>query len=117
MIITLDKERYPNLDYFESFPARNPPPLCQGICPLSCICVKYYNMTYGDDHKWGGCLEIYGDLIIQILDIKFGCFYLPVKQEQKNTALNKPIHSLLNYMGFSDDNLVSRALVRWALAL
>ena len=35
-------------------------------------------MSYGDDNKWGGCLEIYGGVIVQILDIKFGCFYLPV---------------------------------------
>lgn len=61
-------------------------------------------MTYGDDNKWGGCLEIYGDVLIRILDLKFGCFYLPVGQEQKKTIdINNPIHSLLNYLGFSDD--------------
>lgn len=103
LAFTLGIERIPCFDCLEFFSAKNPPPLCQGICPYSCICVKYYNMTYGgDDKKWGGCLEIYGDVLIQILDIKFGCFYLPVSQEQRKT-INNPIHSLLNYLGFSDD--------------
>ena len=60
-------------------------------------------MSYGDGDKWGGCLKIYGDVVIQILDIELGCFYLPVSQEQENTLMNKPIHSLLNYLGFSDN--------------
>ena len=57
--------------------AKNPPPFCQGIKPFAYICEKYSNMSYGDDDKWGGCLEIYGGLIVQVLDVKFGCFYLP----------------------------------------
>lgn len=55
-------------------------------------------MSYGDDDKWGGCLEIYGDVLIQVLDIKFGCFYLPVKQTEQKTIvkpIDKPIHSVL----------------------
>jgi len=44
-------------------------------------------MSYGDDDKWGGCLEIYGDVLIQILDIKFGCFYLPVNHNEQKTTV------------------------------
>ncbi|CAH3194180.1 unnamed protein product [Porites evermanni] len=62
----------------ETLSAKNPPPFCQGLKPLAYICEKYSNMSYGDDNKWGGCLEIYGGVVVQILDIKFGCFYLPV---------------------------------------
>lgn len=52
-------------------------------------------MSYGDDNKWGGCLEIYGDLVIQVLDIKFGCFYLPVPHTEQE-AIVKPIEDKLN---------------------
>ena len=69
------------------FSAINPPLFCQGVCPAACICEKYYNMSYGDDDKWGGCLEIYGDVLIQILDIKFGCFYLPVNHKEQKTTV------------------------------
>ena len=60
-------------------------------------------MSYGDGDKWGGCLEIYGDVSRRVMDLKFGCCYLPVNQEQKKTPINKPIHSLLNYLGFLDN--------------
>ena len=54
-------------------------------------------MSYGDDNKWGGCLEIYGDVIIQVLDIKFGCFKIPVDEDKTLTIrplLNK-LHELV----------------------
>ncbi|XP_068734988.1 fibroblast growth factor receptor-like 1 [Montipora capricornis] len=65
----------------ETLSAINPPPFCQGPKPLAYVCEKYSNMSYGDDNKWGGCLEIYGGVLIKIFDIKLGCFYLPVSQE------------------------------------
>ena len=56
-------------------------------------------MSYGDDDKWGGCLEIYGDLVIQVLDVKFGCYYLPVRQAEQETIVDpivgKPDQSVL----------------------
>ena len=56
-------------------------------------------MSYGDDDKWGGCLEIYGDLVIQVLDVKFGCYYLPVNQAEQETIVDpivgKPDQSVL----------------------
>ena len=56
-------------------------------------------MSYGDDDKWGGCLEIYGDLVIQVLDVKFGCYYLPVNQAEQKTIVepivDKPDQSVL----------------------
>lgn len=45
---------------------------------MGCICENYYNMFFGDDGKWGGCLEIYGDFKIYVFNIKFGCYYLLV---------------------------------------
>ena len=39
-------------------------------------------MSYGDDNKWGGCIEIYGGVLVQILDIKLGCHYLPVDTDE-----------------------------------
>lgn len=79
----------------ETLSAKNPPPFCQGICPAACICEKYYNMSYGDDDKWGGCLEIYGDLVIQVLDVKFGCYYLPVNQAEQKSFVDEPNQSVL----------------------
>ena len=56
-------------------------------------------MSYGDDDKWGGCLEIYGDLVIQVLDVKFGCYYLPVRQAEQEAIVDpivgKPDQSVL----------------------
>ncbi|XP_020623275.1 uncharacterized protein LOC110060818 isoform X2 [Orbicella faveolata] len=79
----------------QTLSAKHPPPFCQGTCPLACICENYYNLSYGDDNKWGGCLEIYGDLVIRVLDIKFGCFYLPVPHTEQETIV-KPIEDKLN---------------------
>ena len=61
-------------------------------------------MSYGgDDNKWGGCLEIYGDVIIQVLDIKFGCFYLPVDEAEK--TIDESIQPVLNYMGWAKNGI------------
>ena len=62
-------------------------------------------MSYGDDNKWGGCLEITGDVLIQVLDIKFGCFYLPMDDKE---TLDK---ALLNYMGWPKDGIVNDGIV------
>lgn len=42
---------------------------CQGLKLYVYVCEKYSNMFYGDDNKWGGCLEIYGGVFIKIFDI------------------------------------------------
>ena len=52
-------------------------------------------MSYGDDDKWGGCLEITGDLLIQVLDIKLGCYYLPVNQAEQKPIVDEPNQSVL----------------------
>ena len=58
-------------------------------------------MSYGDDDKWGGCLEIYGDLVIQVLDVKFGCYYLPVKKPEQETV-KKPTDNPDQLVLFND---------------
>lgn len=74
-----------------SISAVNPPPFCQGLKPLAYICVKLTNMSYGDEEKWGGCLEVYGGVVVQILDIKLGCHYLPVHtDEDTRVTAEKP---------------------------
>lgn len=59
----------------------SPPAFCQGPKPYAYVCEKYSNMSYGDNNKWGGCLEIYGGVSIKIFDTQCGCLYLPVSKE------------------------------------
>lgn len=78
----------------KTYAAKDPLAICAGTCPISCICVNYYNMSYGDDDKWGGCLEIYVDSARRVLDIKLGCHYFSASQTEQKT-IDKPIQSLL----------------------
>lgn len=99
----------------ETLSAKNPPAFCQGIKPLAYICVKYSNMSYGDDSKWGGCLEIYGGVVIKIIDLDFGCFYLPVNTQQvwKKTVKKPNVPSVMNrFLRFSKGAIVNE-LQQW----
>ena len=75
-------------------------------------------MSYGDDDKWGGCLKIYGDVLIQILDIELGCFYLPVSGSQKQwKPTDKPKNPLLNFdTNLTKDNIFNK-IQQWFLKL
>lgn len=58
----------------ETLSGENPPPICEGV-GFADLCVKAYNMSY-EEHNFGGCLEIYSDMGI---DLKMGCHYFSGK--------------------------------------
>lgn len=103
----------------ETLSARNPPPFCQGVCPLSCICLQYYNISYGDEGKWGGCLKIYADLIVPLFNLDFGCFDLPTQEGQEQwRASDKEGNSLLHFAGSnkSKDQMLNKTR-QWLLKM
>jgi len=69
--------------YNKTFTAKPPSPICLGVCPQSCLCIDYYNISYGEDDKWGGCTEIYADVGVRLFYLKLGCLYLPMNQEEE----------------------------------
>lgn len=102
----------------ETLSARNPPPFCEGVCPISCICLQYYNISYGDEGKWGGCLKIYADLLVPLFTLDFGCFDLPVQEHQNQwKASSKQGNSLLLFSSKKSKDQILKKTRQWFLKM
>ncbi|XP_068736669.1 uncharacterized protein [Montipora capricornis] len=62
----------------ETLSGENPPPLCEGMIGMADLCVKVSNMSY-EKKKFGGCIEIYSDVVRRVVDLKLGCHYYKEK--------------------------------------
>ena len=104
------------------YSGKNPPPMCRGVIGVADFCVKVYNISYEED-KFGGCLEIYADLVERVLDLKLGCWYMdylvgiPVAVEN---VVGEPIdekaklHSLFQFSNSAKEQILDE-LHKWSL--
>ncbi|KAK3087456.1 hypothetical protein FSP39_006137, partial [Pinctada imbricata] len=84
----------------EELSARNPPPICAGIPGLEkygSVCIDLYNMDYTKS-SLSGCIKLeISVLTIKALDVKFGCFKIPLQEPKDPPPICEGIPDLLKY--------------------
>ena len=77
-------------------------------------------MSYGEQGKYGGCFEMYGDLAEhRILEIKLGCYYtgemagVPVASEEVSIDEKALLHSLFQISNSAKERILGE-IHKWS---